>query len=411
MKQIWDKIKPKGDQKMWLIIYLLMFWGLLAVYSSVGALAYKKAGGNTELYLLQQLFYLSVGLLIMFVLHSIHYKYYLSVSKFLLLVSYVLLILTLLFGVEINHARRWISIMGITLQTSDYSKVALILYITRTLSKRQDQIDEYKKVFMPIIINAGSTCLLIAPENLSTACILFGTSMLVMYLGRVNIKHLAILSAAIICMASLMVLLLFLIPSNKLPGRTTTWKSRIEGYFKTNDKPNIKTTYDFDKYYQINHSKIAFAGGGVFGRFIGNSVERNILPEAYSDFIYAIIGEEWGMIGAVILLLLYMFFLFRILRIIRKSPHAFGALVAAGLGFSIVMQALINMAVSVDLLPNTGLTLPLISKGGTAIFFTSIAFGVIMSVSRHIETDEPEAVAEINKNNNTIEAVNAIQSI
>lgn len=408
MHQLWEKIKPKGDRTMWIIIIVMMLWGLLAVYSSVGALAYKKSGGNTEWYLLQQVFYLGVGFLIMLVLHSIHYKYYLSISRILLLISYVLLIMTLLFGVEINGARRWLSIMGITMQTSDFSKVALILYITRTLSKRQNEVGDMKKVFFPIVIHVSITCLLIAPENLSTAIILFGTSMLVMFLGRVQLKHLGMLGLGLLLAGGLLVFTLFLMPESLMRGRMLTWKHRIERFVGNDSSTKIQAK-NADETYQNDHAKIAIAGGGFWGKHPGNSTERNFLPEAYSDFIYAIIAEEYGFVGAVFLLILYLTFLFRILRIVRNSPHAFGALVAAGLGFAIVTQAIFNMGVAVDLLPNTGLTLPLISKGGTAIFFTSIAFGVIMSVSRHVEFMEPEPpIDKIDAAKNTIQELEPI---
>ncbi len=383
MNQVWNNIKPRGDQLMWLIILALSVWGLLAVYSSIGGLAYKKTAGNTEFYLFQQCFYLLIGFGIMLSVHSFHYRFFMGISRFLLYVSYALLIYTLFFGVEINGARRWIGLMGFTIQSSDFAKVAIILYVTRTLAKKQDDIKDFKKGFRPIIIHVSLTCALIAPANFSTAAVLFSTCLLVMFIGRVSIKHLAILSAVLTVLLSIMVLIVMNTPEKYLQhaARFLTWKHRIENFNKPpQNDPNIT--------HQNDHAKIAIASGGLFGKLPGNSTERNFLPEAYSDFIYAIIAEEYGFLGAVILLMLYLFFLYRAIRIILKSPQAFGALIAVGLSFALVLQALINMAVAVNLLPVTGLTLPLVSKGGTSIFFTSLAFGVIMSVSRHIEQGE-----------------------
>lgn len=383
MNQFWNNIKPRGDQLMWLIILALSVWGLLAVYSSTGGLAYKKSAGNTEFYLFQQCFYLFMGFGIMLVVHSFHYRFFMGISRFLLYVSYALLIYTLIFGVEINGAKRWIALMGFTIQSSDFAKVAIILYVTRTLAKKQDEIKDLKKGFLPILIHVSLTCALIAPENFSTAAVLFSTCLLVMFIGRVSLKHLGILTLVLGVMLSIMVLVVMNTPEKYLQhvARFLTWKHRIENFSKPPQN-------DPDITYQNDHAKIAIASGGVFGKLPGNSTERNFLPEAYSDFIYAIIAEEYGFIGAIILLMLYLFFLYRAMRIILKSPQAFGALIAVGLSFALVLQALINMAVAVNLFPVTGLTLPLVSKGGTSIFFTSLAFGVIMSVSRHIEEGE-----------------------
>ncbi|TAE86923.1 MAG: cell division protein FtsW [Bacteroidetes bacterium] len=382
----WEKIRPRGDLFMWMVIFILSFWGLLAIYSSTGALAYKKNGGIVEIYLLQQAALLMGGFFIMFLVHSIHYKYFISISKLLIWVTYPLLIYTLIFGIEINGARRWINLFGITFQASDFAKLAIIMFVTRELARKQDTIEDFKKTFLPILGHITAICLLIAPENLSTAMVLFTTCFIILFIGRVKIKHLAIITGGVLVAGILFFTLLFLVPEKALKGRMLTWKNRVESFGK-------KET-DADKTYQNDHAKIAIATGGVFGKFPGNSIERNFLPEAYSDFIYAIIAEEYGLIGALFMLMLYMFFLYRAIRIVLKSPKAFGALIAVGLSFSLVLQALINMAVAVNLFPVTGLTLPLVSKGGTSILLTSVAFGVIMSVSRYIEEDEPESTEE-----------------
>lgn len=397
----WEKIRPRGDQFMWMIIFILSFWGLLAIYSSTGALAYKKNGGNVEIYLLQQAALLVGGFFIMFFVHSIHYKYFIGISKLLIWITYPLLIYTLIFGIEINGARRWINLFGITFQASDFAKLAIIMFVTRELARKQDTIDDFKKTFLPILGHITAICLLIAPENLSTAMVLFATCFLILFIGRVKIKHLSIITGVVAVAGMLFFAVLFLVPETALKGRMQTWKNRVENF-------GTKET-DADKTYQNDHAKMAIATGGVFGKFPGNSDERNFLPEAYSDFIYAIIAEEYGLIGALMMLLLYMFFLYRAIRIVLRSPKAFGALIAVGLSFSLVLQALINMAVAVNLFPVTGLTLPLVSKGGTSILLTSVAFGVIMSVSRYVEEDEPEAKEELSvsesKTNNALAGV------
>ncbi|MBU3662474.1 MAG: cell division protein FtsW [Bacteroidetes bacterium] len=382
----WEHIKPKGDRIMWMIIMTLMVWGLLAVYSSTGALAWKKQGGSTEFYLLQQLFYLSIGFFVMLFTHSVHYSFYLKISKLLMYLSYLLLFLTIFFGSNINDAQRWLRIpfIGITFQTSDFAKVALILYLARELAIRQEDIKDFKKGFMPILLHVGFTCLLIAPSNLSTSLVLFSTCMVIMFIGRVSVKHIFYVGAPVLLVLGLFVLLVLNTPDKYLKGmgRVSTWKHRIENFSKQSTNP--------DATYQNDHAKIAIATGGLTGKGPGGSIERNYLPHAYSDFIYSVITEEYGLIGAIIIMGLYLLFMYRAFRIVLKSPKAFGALLAIGLSFAFVIQALIHMAISVNLVPNTGLTLPLISKGGTSIIITSFAFGLIMSVSRYVEKDEPE---------------------
>lgn len=397
----WEKIRPRGDLFMWAVIVILSLWGLLAIYSSTGALAYKKNGGMVEFYLLTQSALLVSGFLIMLLVHSLHYKYFISLSKLFIWITYPLLVYTLIFGIEINGARRWINLFGVTFQPSDFAKLAIIMFVTRELARKQDTIDDFKKTFLPILGHITAICLLIAPENLSTALVLFATCFLILFIGRVKIKHLALITSGVVVAGILFFTLLFFLPEKALKGRMLTWKNRVESFGKQETDP--------DKSYQTDHAKIAIATGGIFGKFPGNSVERNFLPEAYSDFIYAIIAEEYGLIGALLMLMLYMFFLYRAIRIVIRSPKAFGALIAVGLSFSLVLQALINMAVAVNLFPVTGLTLPLVSKGGTSIILTSVAFGVIMSVSRYVEEDEPDANDEDDdKNKGTNQVVNLV---
>ncbi|HIX55658.1 MAG TPA: FtsW/RodA/SpoVE family cell cycle protein [Candidatus Sphingobacterium stercoripullorum] len=375
MERIFSKLR--GDKWIWLIVIILSGWSLLAVYSSVGTLAYKE-GKGTELYLIKHFSIVVLGIVLMYLSHKLNYKYYAGISKLLMVITIPLLLYTLIFGNEVNDASRWVTIPIInqTFQTSDLAKLALITYLARTLSIRQDVIKDFKNAFLPIM---GSVCivfLLIAWANLSTALMLFAVSILLLIIGRISIKQIGI-----VCIGGgfLLLMVIFLGP------RRHTYVSRIEGFFQTNKTEQAHVPFQEDRNYQANNAKIAIAKGGLVGMGPGNSVQRNVLPHPYSDFIFAIIVEEYGTIGASILLFLYVALMYRCIRIVTLSPRAFGAFLAAGLGFSLTIQALINMAVAVGLGPVTGVPLPLVSMGGTSILFTSVALGIILSVSRNIE--------------------------
>lgn len=391
-------LKPKGDKAMWFIILILSLWGLLAVYSSVSWLAYKNKS-SAMFYLFQHGFYIAVGFAIMLYIHTIHYKNFMGIARFLLYISYALLIATLLFGVTINGAKRWLSFGVFTFQSSDFSKVAILLYTIRTLAKHKDELDNFKKVILPLLAHITLTCMLIGKDNLSTAAILFTTCFLVMFLGRVKVKHLLAIGAVYAFVGLVFGFTLYFAPTEILSkmGRMDTWQARIHSFVN----PPIDKE---DNTLQVDHAKMAIATGGIFGKGPGQSSERNFLPEAYADFIYAIIIEEYGLILGIVMLLLYLWFMYRTINIIRKAPKAFGALIAVGLTFQLVLQALINMAVAVNLFPVTGLTLPLVSKGGTSLLFTFTTLGLIMSVSRHIEAENIEEKNEQtdSKNNNFI---------
>jgi len=393
---------------MWLIIFLLSLWGLLAVYSSVSWLAYKNHN-STFFYLFQHGVYIAMGFVIMLYLHTIHYKNFMGIARFLLYISYALLIATILFGVTINGAKRWISFGIFTFQSSDFSKVAILLYTIRTLAKHKDNLDDMKGVIYPLLGHITLTCVLIGKDNLSTALILFTTCFLMLFLGRVKVIYLLKIGGVAAFAGVLFGLFLYLTPVSLISkmGRMETWQVRIKTFVsaRSSNTNNSENTEDRkENNFQANHAKIAIASGGLFGIGPGQSVERNFLPEAYADFIFAIIIEEYGMILGLVMLILYLTFLFRTVFIVKKAPKAFGALIAVGLSFQFVLQALINMAVAVGLFPVTGLTLPLVSKGGTSLIFTFITLGLIMSVSRYIEVDNKEEENENidSKNNNFI---------
>jgi len=379
--------KTKGDRWIWLIVILLSVWSLLAVYSATGTLAYKK-GVGTEQYLIKHLVFIVGGLGLMYFSHLLDYRYYAGISKILMVITIPLLLYTLLFGSTVNDASRWVTIPVInqTFQTSDMAKLALITFLARTLTRKQENIKDVKRAFLPIM---GSVCvifILIALANLSTALMLFGVSILLLIIGRISIKQIAI-----VCLGGLILLTAVVL----FGPRRKTYISRIETYMHPEK-------VDSDKSFQANQSKIAIASGGLFGKGPGNSTQRNFLPHPYSDFVFALIIEEYGSVGAVLLVIIYLVFLWRCILIVTQSPKAFGALLAAGLSFSLTIQAFANMAVAVGLGPVTGVPLPLVSMGGTSILFTSVAFGIILSVSRDIDEKRAQGAADKDKSGEKI---------
>lgn len=368
----------RGDKVIWAVVILLSIFSLLAVYSSTGTLAYKYQSGNTEYYMLKHLLILLFGLLIMYLTHLIKFTYFSRIFQIALYIAVPLLILTLFVGLNLNEAKRVLPLpFNLTFQTSDLAKLTLIMYLARLLSKKQDQIKDFRSAFVPLMIPVLIVCGLILPANFSTAAMLFITSLVLMFIGRVNIKYIASLVG--IGIVSFVFLLLLANAYPDMLPRANTWKSRIVNF---TEKENI----DSDKNYQVEQAKIAIASGKLIGKFPGNSTQRNFLPHPYSDFIFAIILEEYGLIGGSFVVLLYIILFFRVVRIVARTPRNFGVFMAVGVGFSLVFQAMINMAVAVNLIPVTGQPLPLISMGGTSIWFTSISLGILLSVSKEIDT-------------------------
>ncbi|GAA0523859.1 FtsW/RodA/SpoVE family cell cycle protein [Chitinophaga japonensis] len=370
--------RTKGDKVIWAIVIFLSLVSLLAVYSATGSLAYREQGGHTEYYLLKQLTVLVLGLLIIYFAHRVNYTIYSRVAQIGFMISIPLLIYTLAFGSNINDASRWIRlpIINLTFQTSDVAKLAIFMYVSRQLSKRQQVITDFRKGFLPIIIPVGIICVLIMPANMSTALLLGASCMLLCFIGRVPVKYLAAMVAAGLAL----VLLMFLIAKvSGMEMRTKTWSNRIEHFFSKDDA---------ELPYQVQQANIAIAGGGLLGKGPGNSTQRNFLPHAYSDYIYATIIEEYGIFGAFLILMAYLLLLLRCIRIYRRCPYAFGAFLALGLSVTLVIQALTNMAVNVGVFPVTGVTLPMVSMGGSSVIFTSLAIGIILSVARNVEEME-----------------------
>ena len=370
----------KGDPIIWGVIVVLSIFSLLAVYSATSTLAIHKMGGNSFYYLFRHGVILAFGISIIFITHLIHYKYYSRLSQLLIGIAVVLLIITLFLGTSVNQATRWLTLpgLGFTIQTSDFAKLALIMYIARVLSMKQGEIKSFKEAFLPVIIPVVIICVLILPANLSTAALIFGISFLLMFIGRISVKHLLASGGVAILLLALFISVGTLV---KNEGRINTWKNRIENYFEDGGEEN----------YQSQQAKIAIATGGLFGKNPGKSVQRNFLPNPYSDFIYAIIVEEYGLIiGGIPVLLAYLFLLFRAGVIVRKCDRTFPAFLTIGLTLIIVVQAMVNMSVAVGIFPVTGQTLPLVSMGGSSMLFTSIAFGIILSISRNLNETEPD---------------------
>jgi cell division protein FtsW len=379
MNKVLEKIK--GDRAIWMVVIFLSIFSLLAVYSSTGTLAYRFRSGNTEYYIIKHFIVMLLGLGLMLLASRIKYTYYSRISQLALWVAAPLLLLTLIRGTTINEANRWLTlpIINISFQSSDFAKLALIMFVARILTKKQEMIKDFKEAFVPVLLPILIITGLILPANFSTAAVLFITCVILMFVGGVNFKYIMAMGGIGLVALALFIVIVLNMPEK---GRVLTWKSRIEAY-AGNSGDN----------YQADQSKIAIASGGVFGKLPGNSTQRNFLPHAYSDFIYAIIIEEYGLAGGFFVLLLYLILFYRGVKIAKQSPGTFGALLAAGLSFSLVFQAMINMAVAVNIFPVTGQPLPLISMGGTSLWFSSLAIGIILSVSRKIEENELDGKA------------------
>ena len=384
MQQILDRIK--GDKVIWSIVLLLSLFSLLVVYSATGTLAYKM-DRNSSYFLIKQLAVLFAGLVIIYLVHKVNYAKFARIAVILYMASIPLLLYTMIFGTKLNEGSRWITIpiVKLTFQSSDLAKLALFMYLARLLSMKQNVIKDFRKGFIPVLTPVLIICALIAPENLSTALMLGATCCILFFIGRVQVKHIALL--ALVGVVGIFVLIGISKITGK--GRGATWISRVQD-FSGKGKDGKKKEDPF----QVQQAKIAIANGGITGRGPGNSQQRNFLPHPYSDFIYSIIIEEYGLIGGAGIVFLYLLFLWRSILLFRRCPYAFGAFLAVGLSITLVFQAMLNMAVNVHLVPVTGLTLPMVSMGGSSIWFTSVSIGIVLSVSRYV--DEMEGVEKAN---------------
>jgi cell division protein FtsW len=374
----------RGDRVIWAIVVLLAIISMVSVFSAASTLAYEKRGGEISYYIIKHGIILGFGMVVIYIGHLLAYTKFSRWAPGLLVVAFVLLLLTMWLGPVINNAQRWlrIPIVGLTFQSSDFAKLALIIFVARSIGSKQDVIKDFKEAFVPIILPILGICMLIAVNDLSSAIMLFLICLMMMIVGRVAMQYVVMLILGGVMVFSFMVMI-----GGKYPEmfpRIPTWANRIETFMN----PDMASS---DARYQITKAQIAMANGGITGVGPGNSTQRNYVPSAHSDFIYSIIVEEYGVIGGIAVIGLYLLLFFRVVRLVTKSSKAFGAMVAFGIGLSLLAQAFFNIAVNLDLVPVTGLTLPLISMGGTSLLFTCVSFGIILSVSKYIEAITADA--------------------
>ena len=367
MESISKNIKLEGDRTIWGVVLFLGLFSILIVYS---------AAGISEIF--KHVIRLSIGIGCMYLVHQLKFKYFSRLGVLGFWISIILLICALLFGPSINAANRWLDIAGHSFQPSDIAKLSIILFVARQLSKQRDFLNEFKGVIWYVLAPIILICFLILPADFSTAALVFANGLMLMFIAKVNLKYIfGILGIAFFGGLMLYGTAKYVPIMNDIMPRSTTWVSRIDGFFSPSENHNL------DEGYQSNQGKIAIHKGGLFGVGPGKSVQRHFVYASSSDFIFAIMVEEYGLIiGAFLPILLYMILFFRAVRITNKSESQFGGLIASGLAFSLVFQAMINMAVAVGIMPVTGQTLPLISMGGTSILFSCITIGIILSVSR-----------------------------
>lgn len=393
MLKIIDSLK--GDKVIWAFIALLGLFSFMPVFSASSNLAYMRHGsGNALTYLVKHAVHIFIGFFIIYQIHKIPYHKFRALSMLFLPVVWLLLIYTLLKGTVIDgaNASRWIRIpfIGITFQTSTFAAIVLYIYVAKYLSKKREVEPTFKTSLWELWTPVGITVLLILPANFSTAALIFAMVLMLTFIGRYPLKYIGVIIGLGLVSFAFFILVVKAFP-DAFPNRVKTWEKRIDSFFNKGDNEK-----DADDYYQIERAKTAIATGGIYGLGPGKSVQKNFLPQSSSDFIFAIIVEEYGLIGAMGILGIYLLLLFRFIIAAHKSTTLFGKLIVVGLGFPIIFQAMINMAVAVELLPVTGQTLPLISSGGSSVWMTCIAIGIIISVTRK-EEEVAQEIAEKEK--------------
>ena len=363
----WIKnINLEGDRTIWGVVLALSLSSILVVYSTAG-----------WHFLFSHISKLLLGLFAMYVVHKIKFKYFSKLGQLGFLFSLFLLVLVLIIGVSVNGASRWLQIAGQQFQPSDVAKLAILVYMARQISKQRDYLHDFKELFWYVLGPLLLVCILILPNNFSTSALVFINGLVMMFVGKIRVKFIvAIIGFAFVGALAIYASAKFTPLGTKIMPRSATWVSRIDSFFI--DAEGDEQSKDF----QQTQALVAIQNGGLTGLGPGKSTQSNILPYSSSDFIYAIIIEEYGLFGGVLALLFYLILMFRAIRIALRVESVFGSLLTTGLMFSLVFQALINMLVSVEVLPVTGQTLPLISMGGTSIVFSCIAIGIVLSVSR-----------------------------
>ena len=379
MKKLINSLK--GDKGIWSFVALLALFSFMPVFSASSNLAYSNHGsGNTIGFLLKHLSHVFIGVVIIYWVHKVPYHYYKWISKILLPIIWFLLAYTLLKGTVIAgaNASRWIQVpfIGITFQTSTAASIVLMLYVARYLSKTREQNSTFQESLYELWLPVFGTLIFILPANFSTAALMFAMVLMLTFVGKYPLKYIGYVIGSGVAILALFVMLAKANPDSRFFSRVDTWISRFENFIS--NKPG-------ENDYQIEKAKIAIATGGVYGLGPGKSVQKHFLPQSSSDFIYAIIVEEWGLLGGLLVLSLYLLLFFRFIVAAHNATTLFGKLIIVGLGFPMIFQAMVNMAVAVELLPVTGQTLPLISSGGSSIWMTCIALGIIINVTKKEE--------------------------
>jgi len=374
----------KGDRVIWIIVSIMLAFSLVTVYSFVPILV-KIEQGTPSGYLMKHFVYVLIGFVSMYMIHRIDSKYIFQVSKFAYYLAILLLVFTMFFGVKVNGAGRWISIMSLTFQTSDFAKLALILYISRILVKRKEKLNDWKEGIRPLMVPIIVICVLIMKDNFSTAAMLFMISMLLLFLGKVPFIKLMTIGGIGLAGAALLIALQLSIPQIKILPRLETWKNRIVN--RMDSEENLIENA------QANNAKLAIHNGSVFGQGVGDGKLKEYLPEAYADFYYSSYVEEFGSVSALILVLLYLILLFRILRIAVNAKNEFHSYAALGIGIHLMTQACINMLVCTGVFPVTGQNMPFLAMGGSALVMACVSVGVVQSFAREQEKVKKEAVS------------------
>jgi cell division protein FtsW len=404
-----DKAQNKkvfgGDASLWIVIVALAIISLLVVYSSTAPMAYSKAHGNTSFYVMNQLRFILLGFMAIFIIHRINYQAYLKYTRLLFVFAMVLMVLTFFIGVSSNDATRSLSLGGITFQPADFVKVTLIMTLAKTLAKRQKEIggqellprvrfgltdrgrQKNRRVWrentLPLIAPVAMSCGMIFFSNFSTAALLFLACLVMLYVGRVRVGELWRLVRTVILAVVLSIAVMYPLDI----GRSRVWVGRLASFAGVERVEAANSEVDARSEDQVLNAKMAIASGGLIGRGPGQSVQRTNLALPFSDYAYAFIAEEYGLVGGIVVLALYLWLFFRTTVIFRECQKTFPGILVLGLGILIVLQALVSMLVAVDLFPVTGLPLPLVSLGGSSILFTSIALGMILGISRQMHEE------------------------
>ena len=385
MNKLKEYINLEGDTRIWAVVFFLSIVSIVVVYSATGGLAYTSYGGNTWHLFFKHFKFLIVGLVLMYFVHKVPHKYFSRLGQLGFIIAIPILLYTVAFGTSLNDANRWITIADMPINTFEIGKIAITVFLARQLVRSQKDLNDLKKVswklFAPLIL----VCAIIFPANLSTAAMIFLAGIMLLYLGGVPFKYLALLLASILTLGVLVISLSLTVPAlKKTFPRAQTWVNRVKNF--SEDK-----SVNSDEFYQVAHAKIAIVNGGIKGRGPGKSTQRNVLPLPNSDYVYAILIEEWGVLGVFTVVFAYVVLLLRGKRIFNLANDPLAAYLGVGLSISLVLQAFINMAVAVDFFPVTGQTLPLISMGGVSVIFTCVSLGIILSTSRSVNVSKISA--------------------